>query len=185
MPVSLYIVAPFLFAFGSGETLTRNPGETIKHFAARMLPPKTQLAHLPLEGTFGPGAGNIVVLFQPAEGVDTNYSGLVLVPVQEGRYRKIELPKLSEIPGRFEITVKSVFFEDIDGDSSPELFILSNYHRNGATEDDTDAVAIYRWTGDAFSRLDEKIEGKFTGLHTAAAVRNKIRAAKKLSPRRP
>jgi hypothetical protein len=162
-------------AFTASDLVSRKPGETLKQMASRIIPAKSELAHVPVQGAFGPGPGNVVVLSRPADDVNTNYSGLVLAPTEKaGDYRVIRLPALTEIPGRFEIDIKAVFFENVDSDPDAELLVLCDYHRNGSQDDDTSAVHIYKWQQDHFIRL-EGLEGKLVGLPTAAAVRARLK----------
>jgi hypothetical protein len=152
------------------DLMTREAREPLRTFASRALPKGTELAHLPLEGRFGPGAGNVVLLFRRTDDVNSNYSGWVLVPVAPSKYSRYVLPEMREIPGHFQIEVQAVFYANADSDPALELFVLYSYHRNGSQDDDSSAVAVYDWTGKGFVSL-EAVEKKLAGLKTAAAVR--------------
>ena len=157
------------------ETVTRQPKEAPADFAARLLPQDRELAHTVVEGTFGPGPGNIVILFRARNDVNTNYTGWVLVPAGSSRYRKYELPAMPEIPSRFEITVNAVMFANADKDAAREMLVLYSYHRNGSEDDDSNAVHAYDWTGRGFTGM-AGIDRNLAGLKTAAAVRRKLKS---------
>ena len=161
-------------AVAAQETITRQPKEAPADFAARLLPQATELAHTVVEGTFGPGAGNIVILFRARDNVNTNYTGWVLVPAGSSRYRKYELPAMPEIPSRFEITVSAVMFANADKDPARELLVLYAYHRNGSEDDDSNGVHAYDWTGRGFTAMTG-MDRNLAGLKTAAAVRRKLK----------
>jgi hypothetical protein len=155
------------------DLVTREARKPLRTFAARILPKATELAHLPLEGRFGPGAGNIVLLFRRTDDVNSNYTGWVLVPAAASKYTRHVLPEMREIPGHFQIEVQAVFYANADSDPASELFVLYSYHRNGSQDDDSSAVAVYDWTGKEFVSL-EALEKKLAGLKTAAAVRRAL-----------
>ena len=131
------------------DQLKRKPGEPLRAFAARILPKGMELAHQPVEGRFGPGAGNVVMLFRRTDDADSNYIGWVLTP-----QAKHVLPKMREIPAHFQIEVQSVFYANADSDAAAELFVLYSYHRNGSQDDDSTAVYVYDWTGKEFVYLE-------------------------------
>ena len=156
------------------DTVARLPREAAADFAARLLPANSELAHTVIEGAFGPGAGNIVVLYRARDSVNTNYSGWVLAPAGPSKYRKYELPAMTEIPGQFEITVTAVMFANADKDPARELLVLYAYHRNGSQSDDSNAVYAYHWTGHGFEALTG-IDRSLAGLKNAASVRRKLK----------
>ncbi len=170
MKLSAYLL---LFAAAAVE---RPAGESLAAFAKRLTPAGRELAHAPLEGAFGPGAGNVVLLWRKADAADTNYSGEVLVPAAAGSrsYARHALPPMREIPGHFEIEVAAVFYANADRDAALELIVLYSYHRNGSQADDSHGVSVYDWTGRGFVSLDV-IGGKLAGLDTAAKVRARLR----------
>jgi hypothetical protein len=157
------------------DVVTRREREPLGKFAARLLPKGTEVAHSVLEGRFGPGPGNIVLLFRRTDDVNTNYTGWVLVPsgAGPGKYVKHVLPKMREIPGHFYIEVQAVFYANADADPAPELLVLYFYHRNGSQDDDSSATYVYRWTGSGFASL-EAVERQLVGLKSAAAVRARL-----------
>ena len=154
----------------------RLPRETLAHYAARILPPGSELAHTPLEGRFGPGARNTLILFRATNDVNTNFSGWVMVPGTSGAPAKLTrhtLPAMREIPGHFEIAVEAVFYANADSDPAPELFVIYSYHRNGSQDDDARATAVYDWDGHGFLSL-EPLEEQIAGFKTVAAIRAKL-----------
>jgi len=179
MMQSTYLVALVLIPAGvrGQEGLSRKPGESIENFANRVLPPKTALAHKVLIGSFGPSSNNILLLFRPAEDINSNYTGWVLMPQDDSiaSYQRVVLPPMEEIAGHFEITVSSVLYANTDKDKELELIILYEYYRNGSGEKPGNAAYVYDWNGREFLVLDET-GVKLVGLKTAAAVRRKLKA---------
>ncbi len=162
------------------DPIKRTAGEPLGRFAARVLPKGTELAHQPLEGRFGPGAGNVVLLFRQTGAVDSNYTGWVLVPANaasRATYTKFPLPKMREIPAHFEISVEAVFFANADSDAAPELIVLYSYHRNGSQDDDSTGCYVYHWTGKEFVSM-EALERELAGFKSAAAIRAKLARAR-------
>jgi hypothetical protein len=156
------------------DAVTRRPGESTTDLVSRLLPKGTELAHPPVTGTFGPGPGNIVVLFRTANDTNTNYTGWVLVPAGAGKFHHYVLPAMPEIAGQFEITVEAIVFANADNDSRRELLVLYSYHRNGSEQDDSHAVHAYKWDGRAFVAM-EKLDEQLAGLKDAASVRRKLK----------
>jgi hypothetical protein len=158
------------------EVLNRKAGESTKNFANRILPPKTELAHKILMGSFGPSSNNILLLFRPALD-SSNYTGWVLMPQDNSFsfYQKVVLPPMEEIPQHFDISVSSVLFANADKDKELELIILYEYYRTGSGNATGNAAYVYDWSGREFVVLD-KIGAKLVGLKTAAAVRRKLKA---------
>ncbi|MBM3793364.1 MAG: hypothetical protein FJW31_04705 [Acidobacteria bacterium] len=114
--------------FLAAAAIERPAGESPAVFAKRLTPANRELAHVPLEGAFGPGAGNVVLLWRKADAVDTNYTGEVLVPAASAgssrSYLRYSLPPMQEIPGHFEIDVAAVFYANADRDAPLELIVL-------------------------------------------------------------
>ena len=158
------------------EVIKRNDGELIENFGQRVLPPKTELAHKILIGSFGPSANNILLLFRPAL-ESSNYTGWVLMPDDNSpsSYRKVVLPPMQEIPQHFDITVSSVLYANADKDQELELIILYEYYRTGSGNETGDAAYVYDWIGSEFVVLDQ-VGSKLVGLKTAQAVRRKLKA---------
>ena len=157
------------------EELNRKAGESTRNFAKRILPPKTELAHKVLTGSFGPSSNNILLLFRPAL-ESSNYTGWVLMPQNNSSlYQKVILPPMEEIPQHFDVTVSSVLFANADKDKELELIILYEYYRTGSGDESGNAAYVYDWRGGEFVVLDE-IGVKLVGLKTAAAVRRKLKA---------
>jgi hypothetical protein len=165
------------FAAQGQEVLSRKPDESIEAFASRIVPPKTEMAHKVLMGSFGPSARNLLLLFRGEYDVNSNYTGWVLIPEADSAtsYRKVVLPPMTEIPGHFEITVSSVLFANADKDKELELIVLYEYYRNGSGEKSDNAAYVYDWNGREFVVLDDT-SMKLVGLKTAAAVRRKLKA---------
>ncbi len=184
--VTLLLVASLLKPpVAAQELIERKNGETLESLAMRIIPKDSELAHKVVTGTFGPSANNIVILFTPPfirrDGPPpTNYIGWALIPEpgKTGTYRKEVLPPMEEIDGRFEITVKSVFFAQADQDKELELFVLYEYYRNGSGTDYGEAVYVYDWNGSSFVTLAE-LNKKLVGLKSAPAVLRKLRTLKK------
>ena len=158
------------------EAMVRQSGESLRDFCKRNLPENTEFAHPPLQLGFSPSARNIVVLFRPADGVNTNYTGWVLVPEHEGgeAYYKYDLPPMAEIPGRFDISVEAVFAAGGQSIVSRELVVLYRYHRNGSRNDDGYVSYVYRWTNNSFEVVSD-VSRELAGLRTAD-VRRKLQA---------
>src|SRR5262245_1157094 len=166
------------------ELLERKSGETLKSFAARVIPKDSELAHQVVVGTFGASQNNIVILFippyRPPGPPDSNYTGWVLIPEKgkAGTYRKEVLPPMEESVGAFEIKVRSVFFAQADKDKELELFVLYQYYRNGTGDQYGDSIYVYDWNGASFVTMVEVGE-KLVGLKSAPAVLRKLRTLKK------
>lgn len=158
------------------EVLNRKAGESTENFANRILPPKTELAHKVLSGSFGPSSNNILLLFRRALD-SSNYTAWVLIPQDNlsSSYQKVVLPPMEEIPQHFDITVSSVLYANADKDKQLELIILYEYYRTGSGGETGNAAYVYDWNGREFVVLD-KIGMKLVGLKTAAAVRRKLKA---------
>lgn len=176
--VSVLLLALVLIpaAVRGQEVLNRKAGESTEDFAKRVLPPKTELAHKVLIGSFGPSTNNILLLFRP-ELESSNYIGWVLMPRDNSNssYQKVVLPPMEEIPQHFDITVSSVLYASADKDKELELIILYEYYRTGSGNETGNAAYVYDWNGREFVVLDE-IGMKLVGLKTAAAVRRKLKA---------
>lgn len=161
----------------SGETLERLQNESPVDFAKRILPTGNELAHPPLEGSFGSSDHNIVLLFRRADDVNTNYTGWVLVPdrIKPELYTKYVLPPMKEIPGLFDIAVKSVLYARTASGPETDLIVLFKYHRNGRSSDWGYASNVYHWDGRQFTFLDD-VSRKLSGLRTATQVRLRLKA---------
>jgi hypothetical protein len=158
------------------EVVQREAGESTENFAGRVLPPKTELAHKVLIGSFGPSSNNILLLFRP-ELDSSNYTGWVLMPQDKSfsSYQKVVLPPMEEIPRHFDITVSSVLYANADKDKELELIVLYEYYRTGSGTDTGNAAYVYDWSGREFVILD-KIGMKLVGLKSGVAVRRKLKA---------
>lgn len=176
--VSILLLALLLIPAGvrAQEVLNRKAEESANDFAKRVLPPKTELAHKVLLGSFGPSRNNILLLFRP-ELESSNYIGWVLMPRDNSNssYQKLVLPPMEEIPQHFDITVSSVLYANADKDKELELIILYEHYRTGSGNDIGNAAYVYDWNGQEFVVLDE-ISSKLAGLKTAPAVRRKLKA---------
>lgn len=171
------VVGLLTLASGLGQPQpVRQPNESLADFAARLTPSGMRLAHPPVEGEFGPGSRNIVLLFQPAESADSNFRVSVLIPETDGRYRSLEAPPLDLIAGHFDVTVNAVMFAATQPGPQRDLLVLYAYHRTGSEQDDGNAVAAYSWNGKAFLR-DEAAERRLLGAKTAADVRKRLKAS--------
>src|SRR4030095_5648095 len=136
------------------EVFKKKALESTESFAKRVLPPKTELAHQVVVGSFGPSANNILLLFRP-ELESSNYTGWVLMPDNSpSSYRKVVLPPMEEIPQHFDITVLSVLYANADKDKELELIVLYEYYRTGSGNETGNAAYIYDWNGREFLVLD-------------------------------
>lgn len=140
----------------AGTLFVREAGETLDAFATRILPEGMQLAHPALEGDFGPGAGNIVMLF--GEKVPGAYAGWVLVPEGEA-YRQYEMPVPAHLWSWADWEVQAVTFAQVDADARPELLILSDFvSGSGPNATRVRSTWVYRWRAGEFSYLAEVTE---------------------------
>ncbi|HZS07616.1 MAG TPA: hypothetical protein VFD58_22465 [Blastocatellia bacterium] len=155
-----------------GELFTPRPGESSGDFAARVIPPGTKLAHPVVQGSFGPSAKSLVVLFGKEE--DRPYTGWILIPQGEG-YRKVELPRIELMWSHTE--VKAVFFANADRDADNELLVLCDHYTGiGPTGARPFYYTwVYDWNGREVVWL-EKISEKIGTLATAGKVRRRLRA---------
>lgn len=145
-------------------------GQNLEQFAKAHVPKGMELAHPPLEGSFGPAGRHIVLLYRPAL-EDGEFKGTVYLDGDRPR----ELPPMGLIPDQFAIDVKAVFFDKAQaGGAPPALIILYGYHRNGSESDDSSACLIYQWRDNQFIRLPD-VEKKVASLTTASAVRKRLR----------
>jgi len=137
----------------AGELFVREAGETLDVFARRIIPDGMQLAHPALEGDFGPGAGNIVMLF--GETVPGPYAGWVLVPEGEA-YRQYDLPASAHLWSWAEWEVQAVTFALVDTDARPELLVLSDFASgSGPHATRVRYTWVYRWRAGEFQYLAE------------------------------
>lgn len=177
----IYVLFALVFVLCSAasgkaqEIVKRRANESIKEFALRMIPAKTELAHDAIQGAFATSTKNLVILYSDPNAPSSVFSGLVLTPVTEDTYQKFLLPIEAEIPGRFEITAEAVFFANADKDEQQELIIAYSIYRNGTGEKEGHAVHIFDWNGGKFVALTA-IENKLSGLATAKAIRAKLKA---------
>jgi hypothetical protein len=156
------------------EIIKQQTSETLKDFALRIIPAKTELAHEVVQGVFATSTKNLVILYSTPEAQGSAFSGWVLMPATNGTYQKFALPIEADLSGRFEITVQSVFFANADKDTQQELFIIYSTYRNGSGEKEANAVHVFDWNGKEFVPLTE-VENKLSGLPTAKAVRRKLK----------
>lgn len=166
-----------LCALAGGETVDRLKNESLIDFAKRVLPPGKEFAHAPLEGAFGPSDHNIVLLFRPAAGENRNYTGWVFIKDRNtpGLYAKYVLPPMQEVPGLFDIAVRSVLYARATPGQDSDLIVMFEYHRNGSSSDSGYASNVYHWDGGRFKVLED-VNRKLSGLRTAAQVRQKLKA---------
>jgi len=173
-----------------GLTITRRSDESLTSLATRVMPKEGEFAlmHRPVEGTFGPGAGNVVVLWG-AEG--SCEGGAVLVPVADtpSTYRVNVLPSFQEI-GTSAATPSfqpvSVLFDDVNGDGRAELLIILRVTGRGAYEGregdspvghraevDEHVTGVFGWNGQEFTIITDV---DLSGPRDAAGVRKLLRA---------
>jgi hypothetical protein len=88
----------------------------------------------------------------------------------DSTYTKYSLPPMRELPGRFDIDVKSVFGAYLTKSRKRVLVVLFVYHRNGATEDDGYGSYVYRWNGKGLCIAND-LSKKSSGLKNAAEIR--------------
>ncbi|HEY3740270.1 MAG TPA: hypothetical protein VGL53_10520 [Bryobacteraceae bacterium] len=159
-----------LLSLSLAAALCLGAAQNLEQFAKAHLPNGMELAHPPLEGSFGPPGRHIVLLYRP-ELEDGEFKGTVYLDGDRPR----DLPPMGLIPNQFAIDVKAVFFEKAEAHAAgPALIILYGYHRNGSESDDSSACLIYQWRDNQFVRLPE-LEKKVASLTTASAVRKRLR----------
>jgi hypothetical protein len=156
------------------EVVKRQASETLKNFALRIIPAKTELAHDVIQGAFATSTKNLVILYDTPNAQSSAFSGWVLTPAIDGTYQKFALPIEADLSGRFEVTAQAVFFANADKDAQQELFIIYSGYRNGTGEKEWHAVHIFDWNGKEFVALTE-LENKLSGLPTATAIRRKLK----------
>jgi hypothetical protein len=182
-PKAIITAAAFLGAFlvccarivCGQDAIARKSSQSIEEFCKSMLPEETEFAHPPLQIAFGPSKQNIVMLFIPANGDKTTYTGWVLAPSDDAgqNYRKYVLPQMGEIPDIFDIDVQAVFGSRVGTNHTRDLVVLYRFHRAGRPQDDGYASYVYHWNGTAFETLP-KIQRLLVGLQTAEEVRKKL-----------
>ena len=156
------------------EIVKQRTGETLKDFALRIIPARTELAHEVVQGVFATFTKNMVILYSTPKAQSSAFSGWVLMPATNGTYQKFTLPIEADLSGRFEITAQAVFFANADKDAQQELFIIYSTYRNGSGEKEGNAVHVFDWNGKEFVSHTE-VENKLSGLPTAKAVRRKLK----------
>ena len=148
------------------------PPPKAEQIAKAVMPPGTELAHPPVSVSLPSSYCSLVVLFRPADDVNTNFQGFVVViGASSSTEHKYALPPMDEIPGRFDIQVLSVF--RALAATKPVLVVLYQYHRNGSETDSGFASYVYGWSGQEYTKLHD-LASKVVGLETAAAVRKKL-----------
>lgn len=166
------------------RAVVRLPDQSAEQLATRALPPGADTITKPLELDLPPLGKVILVLYEvasddPAIVNDPSvYRGLVLVPDgRPGAYRIERLPSQKEGAGTLMYDVLSVFAADADGDGAPELCILSEITAAGAgdrgkSHTDTD---LFRWSGSAFTLVDQGDKRPLYNLRCAKDVRTRLK----------
>lgn len=165
-------VAATLASRAYGDDVERRPGESVSSYGKRQVPAGNELVANPVDLKLGELGRVIVVLFKPKEGI-WNYSGWVLAPASADSraYRRLALPRSDAGQGRVGVEVKSIFSADVDGDSQPELCILSKEYEYGTGDDSYFATDCYHEATDKFE-LIEALAPLSIGLKNAKAVRD-------------
>lgn len=165
----------FCLTANAQEEVIKKENESLTAFVKRIIPPDSELAYKIVTKNVAKGRALIVVLFRQKFS-SSNYSGWVLTPSRSSPYLflKFVLPPMKEIENHFDIAVNGVFFEDINYNNRPELFILYEYHRAGSQMDDGYSIYVYELDANTFVILDKatKVLG---GLKTEKAVRAKLK----------
>jgi len=165
--------------------LSQQPGETLSHFAQRLLPHGTVLASPMREVTLGPFVHAFVFLF--GETPENYDEGWVLTPLPgtPGQYRKYLLPPTDEINlssvASPAFQVKSIFTAPLRQGAAPSLLIVflvkgasAVKEGKGRSYEREYVTGVYRWTGRgfAFNRLSDRL----AGLSDEAVIRRKLHA---------
>lgn len=156
----------------AADAVVWRAGTSLESLAQAQLSAGETLAHPPLQGEFGPGRGNIIILVTTELG---ELSGRVLVPTRDPHhYNRYELPQPPE--SEFRTTVEAVLFENIDADPARELLVLcslmTGIGRDGAKP--WYETFVFDWDGGRFQPR-EAIRRRLHGLRTAAQVRQRLR----------
>jgi hypothetical protein len=153
----------------------RNPGESLDDFGRRIIPPGTQLVHPVLEGEFGPGAENVVVLFS-ANVEKGPYTAWVLVPHNGGYGVPYVLPQPKLLSDYLKWEVQAVLFAPVDGRPGDELIIMSDgYSGEGPSPTRIHSTWVYGWSGTEFRQLSDVTEA-LGDAYPAQAVRDRLAA---------
>jgi hypothetical protein len=151
---------------------SRARGESLDHFAARIIPLGKKLVHPVTEGDFGPAKNALLILF--ADDEFRPFTGWALLP-EGGAYRPVVLPQPESMWSYTE--VKAVFFANADRDSTRELLILCE-HMTGIGPTGARPFHytwVYGWNRRAFV-YREKASAQIGTLATASKVRQRLRA---------
>lgn len=166
------------------DVLSRTSGETLSHFAQRLLPHGTVLAFPVREVTLGPLHTLVLLFGETSENYD---EGWVLAPLlsTRGQYRKYLLPPTDEINlssvASPAFQVKSIFTATLRQGTVPSLLIVflvkgaSAVKKGKGRSDEREYVTgVYRWTGHGFAF--DGLSDRLAGLSDKAAVRRKLHA---------
>lgn len=164
------------------KTVARRPGETAEQLAARVVPAGGDTITKPLEFELPPLGKVILVLYQVGSDDPTLvsdpsvYRGIVLVPEQKtGLYRMEPLPSQKEGAATLMYDVKSVFLANAGGDGAPDLCILSEISEAGESAKPHMDTDLFRWSGSAFTLVDQGDRRPLYNLRNARAVRARLK----------
>lgn len=182
----LFSYLPFVLlcsAARAQEVLSRHPGETLSHFAQRLLPRGTVPASPVREITLGPFVHTLVLLF--GETPENYDEGWVLTPRpgSPGQYRKYLLPPTDAInlsavafPA---FQVRFVFPAPLRQGAAPSLLIIflvkgasAVKEGKGRSYEHEYVTGMYRWTGHGFDF--DGLSDRLAGLSDETAIRRKL-----------
>jgi hypothetical protein len=139
--------------------------------AKKFMPKDARLMHEIVDGRFGPGENNLVVLFGEDEEAKA-YQGFVLIPRGE-KYEKAVLPTPNVAYAIEE--PKSVFYADVDRDGKPELLIIAECYTGIGPEGSVPfyRTRVYEWKGENFVHM-EKVSETIGNSPTANTAKRKL-----------
>ncbi len=147
------------------------PEESLEDFAHRILPAGATLLHPVLEGEFGPGSGNLVMLYT-IPGAKPFFNGWVLVP-SGNSYQKYELPVTDEIFPGDRVSIEAVFYDNGDEKPGYELMIMGVQIAGIKGQSEYANTNVYTWNGTGFQYLPE-ISHALWGFYPSVTARRQL-----------
>ena len=144
----------------------RQPGETLRAYASRVIPKGERLDHV-VQGDFGSSKGNIVIYFDRTGDDGAFLEGWALVPEAKG-YRRYNLE------GDYvrHAMVESILFANADADAQKELVVLTSAPSEMLIDGkriDICYAYIFDRTGSGFDYLEQRSADLELGAETCNA----------------